>query len=54
MAPGERSKSGAPMFEPEVSRKQMFCVDGSDCDNLRLFGAPAVIRRSHSDLALLQ
>jgi len=27
MAPGERNKFGAPMFEPEVFRKQMYCFE---------------------------
>jgi len=29
MAPGERSKFGAPMFEPEVFQKQMDCIEES-------------------------
>jgi len=32
MAPGARHKFGAPMFEPEVFRKQMYCIEGSACD----------------------
>ena len=32
MAPGARSKFGAPMFEPKVFRKQMYCVEESTCD----------------------
>jgi len=39
------------MFEPEVFRKQMCCVEGSTCDIVGLFGAlrsdlapPAVIQ----------
>jgi len=27
MAPGARSKFGAPMFQPEVFRKQMYCTE---------------------------
>jgi len=27
MAPGARSKFGAPIFEPEVFRKQMYCTE---------------------------
>jgi len=27
MVPGERSKFGTPMFEPEVFRKQMYCTE---------------------------
>jgi len=42
MAPGARSKFGAPVFEPEVFRKQMYCIS---CD---IFGT---FRRPHSDLA---
>jgi len=29
MAPGARNKFGAPMFEPEVFRKQMYCYENS-------------------------
>jgi len=32
MAPGERNKFGAPMFEPEVFRKQMYCFEKSAYD----------------------
>jgi len=52
MAPRARSKFAAPKFEPEVFRKQMYCIEASTCDivgtfrqSLRLFGAPIVIRR---------
>jgi len=38
MAPGARSKFGAPMFEPEVFRKQMYCTEVVTL--LWLFGAP--------------
>ena len=50
MAPGERSKFGAPMFELEVFRRQMYCTEvrvrllglfGA----LQSFGALIVIRR---------
>ena len=27
MAPGARSKFGAPVFQPEVFRKQMYCIE---------------------------
>jgi len=27
MGPGARSKFGVPMFEPEVFRKQMYCIE---------------------------
>jgi len=43
MAPGARSKFGAPMFAPEVFRKQMYCIEVLVI-LLGLFGAP----RSHS------
>jgi len=59
MAPGARSKFGAPMFEAEVFRKQIYCIEESTCDNFGMFwlsrqsfGAPAVIRRPHNDSAL--
>jgi len=48
MAPGTRSKFGAPMFEPEVFRKQMYCVK-IFVTLLGIFGAPTVIWRPHSD-----
>jgi len=44
MAPGVRSKFGAPMFEPEVFRKQMYCTEVL-VTLLGLFGAFMVIRR---------
>ena len=50
--PGARSKFGAPMFEPEVLRKQMYYVEESTCDNVgtcrcpsQSFGTPTVIWR---------
>jgi len=42
MAPGAKSKFGAPMLEPEVFRKQMFWTE-VPVTLLGLFGA-----RSHS------
>ena len=39
MAPGARSKFGAPIFEPEVFRKQMCCSEVL-VTLLGLFGAP--------------
>jgi len=45
MAPGARSNFGAPMFELEVFRKQMYCIEESTCDIVGTF------RRPHSDLA---
>jgi len=51
MAPGARSKFGAPMFVPEIFRKQMYCIEESICDIVgtlwrppQWFGAPIVIR----------
>ena len=44
MAPGARSKFGAPMFEPEVFRKQMYCTEVL-VTLLGLFGALIVIWR---------
>ena len=35
-----RSKFGAPMFEPEVFRKQMHCIEESTCDTVEIFGNP--------------
>ena len=40
MAPRARSKFGAPMFEPEVFRKQMFCIEESICDICVTFRRP--------------
>jgi len=45
MSLGARSEFGAPMFEPEVFRKQMCCIEESVVTFLGPFGAPAVIRR---------
>jgi len=45
MAPGARSKFGAPVFEPEVFRKQMYCTEVLVAF-LGLFGALIVIWRS--------
>jgi len=40
MAPGARSTFGVPMFEPEVFRKQMSCVEESGCDIVGTFRRP--------------
>jgi len=41
MLPGARSKVGAPVFEPEVFRKQIRCIEENTCDILlELFDAP--------------
>jgi len=52
MALGARSRFGAPMFEPDVFRKQMYCIEESICDivgtfrrSTQSFGVPIVIRR---------
>jgi len=48
MAPGTRSKFGAPMFETEVFRKQMNCIEESrpTCDIVGTFWPhPGTIRR---------
>jgi len=45
MEPGEWNKFGAPMFEPEVFRKQMYCFAKSAYDIVVTFWPPAVIRR---------
>jgi len=45
MTPGARSKFGAPMFEPEVFRKQMHVLKKVLVTLLGLFGAPMVIQR---------
>jgi len=50
MTPGTRSKSDDPMFEPEVFRKQMFCIEENTCDIVWDFSAPpAVVQDPHSD-----
>jgi len=41
MAPGARSKFGVPMFEPEVFRKQMYCIEESTCDTVGTFWRPS-------------
>jgi len=40
MAPGARSKFGAPMFKPKVFRKQIYCIEESICDIVRTFRRP--------------
>ena len=40
MAPVARSKFGAPMFEPQVFRKQMYCIEESTCDVVKTFRRP--------------
>jgi len=43
MAPGARSKFGAPMFEPEVFRREMHCIEERTCDNVGTFRRPQSI-----------
>jgi len=45
MAPGARSKFGAPMVELDLFRKQIYCFEGSTCDIVGTFQLP------HSDSA---
>ena len=40
MAPGARSKFGAPMFDFEVFRQQMYCIEDVILTLLELFDAP--------------
>jgi len=40
MAPGARSKFGAPLFEPEAFRKKMYCIKKVLASLLGVFGAP--------------
>ena len=40
MAPGARSKFGAPMFEFEVFRQQMYCIEQVILTLLGLFDSP--------------
>ena len=40
MEPGARRKFGAPMFEPEVFQKQMYCIEKSACDIVGLSAPP--------------
>ena len=37
MAPGARRKFGAAMFEPDVFREQMYCIEESACDIVGTF-----------------
>ena len=40
MTPGVGSKFGALMFEPEVFRKQKYCIEESTCDIVGSFRYP--------------
>jgi len=46
MAPGAGSRFGAPMFEPEIFRKQMYSIEESICDIV------GTLWRPRSDLVL--
>jgi len=46
-----RSKFGALMFETEVFRKQMYCIEESTCEIVDFLAPPAVIWRPNSDSA---
>ena len=43
MAPGARSKIGAPIFEPEVFRKQMYCIEECTRDIVETFRSSRII-----------
>jgi len=45
MAPGSRSKFGAPMFEPELFRKKIQRIEVSTCDIFRTFRRPILTQR---------
>jgi len=54
-----RSKFGAPMFEPDVFRKQMYCIEENTCDIVwtflrppQWFGVPRMIRHPGSCASL--
>jgi len=39
----DKNKFGAPMFEPEVFRKQMYCIEVCTCDIVGIFWRPRSI-----------
>ena len=52
MAPGARSKYGAPIFDLEVFRNEMYCIEESNCEIVGIFrrhpqwlSIPILIRR---------
>jgi len=53
MAPGARSKLGAPMFEPEFFRKHMYCIKESTCDIVETFRRPPAVIRHPRNCASL-
>jgi len=40
MASGARNKFDTPMFEPDVFRKQMYCIEESTWEIVRTFRCP--------------
>jgi len=44
LAPGARSKFETPKFEPEVFRKQMYCIEERTSDIVGTFGALVIQR----------
>jgi len=56
--PGQEASLAPPMFETEVCRKLMYCIEGSTCDIVGTFqrphshsASPAVLWHPHSDSA---
>ena len=43
MAPRTTNKFGAPMFDPELFRKQIYCIQGSTCDTFGAFRRPGIV-----------
>jgi len=41
MATGARCEFDAHIFEPEVFRKQMYCIEECTCDIVRIFWRPS-------------
>jgi len=35
-----RKQVGAPMFEPELFLKQIYCIEENTCDNVETFRRP--------------
>jgi len=53
MAPEARSKLDALVFEPELFRKQIYCIEESTCDIVGTFQHPQQSFGAHrSDSAL--
>ena len=47
MAPGARHKFGVPMFEPDVFRKQIYCIEESTCDIVGTIRRPPQVLGAH-------